>query len=143
MHVGVHWTLGDIAGIQRVVMCVPKDVGGARYWVVENRSQHLWSSDKRYTNLGMKTKVQSEAVGFATAQCPIACRVNVYLRLDHIQISQLPPYSDIMANITYSKKGKIFLRNSDFCSDIRYEIHLELKYLKVSVQTLIWVCYGS
>ena len=26
---------------------------------------------------------------------------------------------------------------------VHYETHLELKYLKVSVQTLIWVCYGS
>jgi len=36
-----------------------------------------------------------------------------------------------------------FVRNNDFCSDIHYETHLELKYLKVSVQTLIWVCVGS
>jgi len=49
-----------------------------------------------------------------------------------------------MANITNSKKGQfVFVRNNDFCSDVHYETHLELKYLKVSVPTLIWVCYGS
>ena len=53
-----------------------------------------------------------------------------------------------MANFTNSKKRVYsFLRNNNFCSDIytyiQYKTHLELKYLKVSVQTLIWVCYGS
>ena len=40
-------------------------------------------------------------------------------------------------------KVSFFLRNSGFCSEMHYETHLELKYLKVFVPTLIWVCYGS
>jgi len=44
-------------------------------------------------------------------------------------------HGQIMANITNSKKGQFFIfilfffvSNNNFCSDIHYETHLELKY---------------
>ena len=47
------------------------------------------------------------------------------------------------SNGQYYKFQFFFKGTVIFCSDIHYETHLELKYLNVSVQTLIWVCYGS
>jgi len=45
-----------------------------------------------------------------------------------------------MANITNPKQGQIFFcKEQQFCSDIHFGTHLELKCLKVSVPTLIWV----
>ena len=40
-----------------------------------------------------------------------------------------------MANIIRNSKKVNFLYRNNFCSDIHYEAHLELKYLKVFVQT--------
>ena len=42
----------------------------------------------------------------------------------------------------FKQRVKFFKGTTIFCSDIHHDTHLELKYLKVSVPTLIWVCYG-
>ena len=40
------------------------------------------------------------------------------------------------------KRVNFCVSNTNLCSDIHYETRMELKYLRVSVQALIWVCYG-
>jgi len=61
-----------------------------------------------------------------------------------VLLSTLVHYK-LMANIMKTKKVNFFIfwQGTTIFVVTHYETHLELKYLKVSVQTLIWVCYGS